>query len=463
MWGPLDVQAVKLPIEAYSPGARDFVLKNYFAEADKKHEQAAAAVKAAKERQDPAALKVAEASFGVAAQQRYVLKARWQADQAERESPGDSLDWAKYAAYAEKKLAALQAEEAVAKAEVDVSRSDGTKRLDNEKKLDVAKATLLKSMEAIKNAGTTYTPLRGALKTLESNVETDASRNKPFPKTSTGRRSALAAWLTDRKNPLTARVAVNHIWARHFGTPLVATVFDFGRKGAAPTHPELLDSLAVDFMEHGWSMKRVHRLIVTSAAYRMSSSAADADAKTLAADPENRYYWRRNAPRMEAQLIRDSLLQLADQLDPKIGGPPVPIAQELSPRRSLYFVHSNNDNQKFLSQFDDASVRECYRRSESIVPQQALALANSKLTLTMTAKITERLQKKLATAPDADFVRTAFQLVLGCDPTAQEITECTAALAEWRTLAAKRPDAAVRARNNLVHALINHNDFITIR
>src|SRR5690606_18761674 len=89
-----------------------------------------------------------------------------------------------------------------------------------------------------------------------------------FPQASTGRRRALALWITSRSNPLTARVAVNHLWMRHFRSPLVASMFDFGRNGARPTHPELLDWLAVEFMESGWDMKHLHRLMVTSAAYR---------------------------------------------------------------------------------------------------------------------------------------------------------------------------------------------------
>src|SRR5207247_7423234 len=92
-----------------------------------------------------------------------------------------------------------------------------------------------------------------------------------YPGQSTGRRRALATWIASRDNPLAARVAVNHIWARHFHTPLVASVFDFGRNGARPTHPELLDWLAVEFMEHGWSMKHLHRLMVTSSTYRRTS------------------------------------------------------------------------------------------------------------------------------------------------------------------------------------------------
>src|SRR6185436_412574 len=148
-----------------------------------------------------------------------------------------------------------------------------------------------------------------------------------------------------------------------------------GRKGAKPSHPELLDWLAVEFMESGWSFKHLHRLLVTSSAYRLAGSGGTGD-------PENKQFTRREASRMEAQTVRDSLLRLAGQLDPTIGGPSIPVTVE-SNRRSLYFVHSHNDHQKFLMQFDDAAVLECYRRTESIVPQQALTLANSKFALAM--------------------------------------------------------------------------------
>ena len=182
--------------------------------------------------------------------------------------------------------------------------------------------------------------------------------------------SALARWLTDRSNPLTARVAVNHVWMRHFGRPLVPTVFDFGRKGTPPTHPELLDWLAVDFMEHGWSMKHLHRLIVTS--QRLPAVVLERRRRPRRPGrpiPENRCYWRMNPIRMEAQVVRDSLLHLAGELDLDDGRPVDPgRTTRSSRRRSLYFFHSHNDHQKFLSTFDDASVLECYRRAESIVP-----------------------------------------------------------------------------------------------
>src|SRR5581483_836041 len=112
-----------------------------------------------------------------------------------------------------------------------------------------------------------------------------------------GRRLALARWITDQQNPLTARVAMNHVWMRHFGKPLVPTVFDFGRNGQPPSHPALLDWLAAEFMERKWSMKAMNKLIVTSAAYRMDSTP---DTAALARDPENVWLWRMNPRRMEA-------------------------------------------------------------------------------------------------------------------------------------------------------------------
>ncbi|HVK13771.1 MAG TPA: DUF1553 domain-containing protein, partial [Gemmataceae bacterium] len=309
------------------------------------------------------------------------------------------------------------------------------------------------AVKATWSPGSSYTVPRGSLKSKESNVETDASRFKPFPATSTGRRSGLANWIADRRNPLTARVMVNHVWARHFGRPLVATVFDFGRKGAKPSHPELLDWLAVEFMEGGWSYKHLHRVLVTSSAYRLAAAGG-------AGDPENKLFSRRDSVRMEAQTVRDSLLRLAGRLDPAMGGPSIAVTAE-SDRRSLYFVHSHNDHQKFLMQFDDAAVLECYRRTESIVPQQALTLANSKFALTMAEAIAE----KIGDRPDPEFVTAAFELILATPPTQAEREVSLEAMKEWRADLASRkhPRPDEKARANLAGALLNHNDFVTVR
>ena len=124
-----------------------------------------------------------------------------------------------------------------------------------------------------------------------------------YPRTTSGRRAALANWITSVRNPLTARVGVNHIWMRHFHQPLVSTVFDFGRNGSKPSHPELLDWLAVDWMESGWSMKHLHKRIVSSLAYQRLSNVAGNTMKEL--DPENLRLWRMNTGRMEVEVLRD--------------------------------------------------------------------------------------------------------------------------------------------------------------
>jgi hypothetical protein len=326
-----------------------------------------------------------------------------------------------------------------------------------------------------------------------------------YPATSTGRRLALARWIASSENPLTARVAMNHIWMRHFGEPLVATVFDFGLNGKAPTHPELLDWLAVEFMDRGWSMKAMHRLIVTSQTYALRSTAAPDDPRRKI-DADNVYLWRANPRRMEAEIVRDSVLFVSGKLDLTLGGPDLDHEAGLStPRRSLYFRHANEKQMTFLKLFDVASVNECYRRSESVVPQQALALANSPLAIAQARLLAGTLwQEAQSAAPsvaavagaagnsaspppeeepakeiEARFIDLAFEQVLGRPPVGQEKAICAefiatqaARLADAKTLnafaggesAQVKPadDPRQRAREDLVHVLLNHNDFVTI-
>ena len=264
--------------------------------------------------------------------------------------------------------------------------------------------------------------------------------------------------MTDRRNPLTARVAVNHIWTRHMGQPLVSTMFDFGRKGTPPTHPELLDWLASELIDSGWSMKHVHSLIAGSTAYRMSSSLAGADV-AVSRDPENQLWWRRVPMRIESQLVRDSLLALAGTLDLTQGGPPISAAQQAtSTRRSLYFFHSNNERNLFLTTFDEALVKDCYRREESIVPQQALALSNSPLALDAAEQIARRISE--TSEDDETFIRNTFRVVAGINAGAEELAASQLALKAWRDLP---NNTAAIARANFVWALINHNDFVTLR
>jgi hypothetical protein len=475
----LRIEPVALPPGASEPGLHPFVLEDQLRIAERQLASARAALAAAggvlaeREKAGPppeqvwAAVALAERALAAAESRPTALRARADADRARFGQPtaANARELARQAARAERQVGVAQAEEALARADLDLLGAGPAGKAEAGKKRDAARGALARARQDLEAAGEPYTPLRGALKTLESNVETEASRNRPFPATSTGRRSALARWLTDPRNPLTARVAVNHIWARHFGTPLVPTVFDFGRKGTPPTNPALLDYLATELVAHGWSMKHLHRLLVTSNAYRLRSSAAGAAPANLAADAENRTYWRMNPVRMEAEVVRDSLRHLAGDLDPKMGGPPVPVADESSRRRSLYFVHSHNDENRFLTAFDQASVLECYRRSESIVPQQALALSNSNLTLTTAARINARLHRRLGGVTDAEFACAAFEAILCGTPTPAEEAECERALAEWTALLRQRrdPDPVRRARGDLIHALLNHNDFVTVR
>ena len=196
---------------------------------------------------------------------------------------------------------------------------------------------------------------------------------------STGRRLAFAKWLTRPENPLTARVAVNHLWLRHMGQALVASTFNFGADGQPPTHPALLDWLAAEFMAKQWSMKTLHRLIVTSNTYQMASTP---DAKSLEFDPENQFLWRMPLKRMEAEVVRDAILAVSGQLDRTMKGPDLDPKRADSKRRSLYYHYTDSDYLRFLEFFDPPPVEDCYRRVASIVPQQALTLLNSELALT---------------------------------------------------------------------------------
>jgi hypothetical protein len=324
---------------------------------------------------------------------------------------------------------------------------------------------------------------------------------------SSGRRTALARWITDRRNPLTARVAVNHIWARHFGRPLIENVTDFGVRTPAPRNQALLDWLANEFMDRGWSMKAIHRLMVTSATYRMRSSSLGAPAADAANDPENAYYWRMNSRRMEAEVIRDSLLHLGGVLDTTVGGPPIDHSRgDVTTRRSIYYRYSREDRLEFLTAFDAAGVEECYRRQQSIVPQQALALTNSAFVRDQARRIARQLQAdKSLDDSNHKFIATAFELILGRQPQRAEIAECAEFLEEQTKLLA-HPEAlsayppqppppppdpevlkrvpglplvlgtaidlpafapatgpAPLARELLIHVLLNHNDFITVR
>jgi hypothetical protein len=366
--------------------------------------------------------------------------------------------------------------------------------LQQEQAVAAAKALLKPDDEKTKTAVTTAEAkltetkkaLDAALAAIQQPLTAAYTRFGPiYPTTSTGRRTALARWIASKENPLTARVAINHMWLRHFGTPLVPSVFDFGLNGRAPTHPALLDWLAMELMENGWKMKEIHRLMVLSRTYRSVSQSQGAADPNVKLDPENIYLWRANSRRMEAEIIRDSTLAVSEQLDRTLGGPDLDPNTGLTvPRRSLYFRSAKEKKVTFLAMFDSANVVECYRRSESIVPQQALAMTNSPLTQAQARLLTKRLTTEVGAemTPEINdrFVEIAFQQVLARPATAVEKEACIAFLAaqtqrfsDPKSLTTFNagvdthvPPATIphlRARENLVHVLLNHNDFVTVR
>ena len=254
---------------------------------------------------------------------------------------------------------------------------------------------------------------------------------KPFLPNSTGRRTALADWIVNSQNPLTARVAVNHVWLRHMGQPLVRTVFDFGRNGHQPENQELLDWLALEFMHSGWSFKHLHRLILSSEAYLMSSRVK-ANAPQLVLDAENKFMVRRVPIRLESQAVRDSILRLGDRLDLQVGGPPIESENRQILSGEAYIFHSNNSRNLFLTMFDEALVTDCYQRETSIVPQQALAMANSTMVLNETKPIAAYIASK--TQDDNAFIEYSFQHILGVEATAEELEVMSLAWRRWETI-----------------------------
>jgi hypothetical protein len=432
------------------------------------------------------ALAVARLEQAAVARRADAMRAAWAVEEQPSQVAAEPLRKqaavaARAAVRAEREVTLLKARLRVDTMERQYSTATADKRKAIDKALPEAREAVEKALKSLGEPGENFAPLPGAQWSATRFLTTTAD-DPPvsFPPTSTGRRRALARWVTDPRNPLTARVAVNHIWLRHMGRPLVSTVFDFGRKGNAPSHPELLDWLASELVEAPgggdasaaggpWSMKRLHRLIVTSAAYRMASSPVGAEgvvANNATIDPDNKLLWHRDSIRLEAQVIRDCMLSLAGTLDPTMGGPPVPPEEQAaSSRRSLYFFHSDISQNVFLSMFDNASVKECYQRDQSIVPQQALALSNAALPHDAAARIVDGIAA--GAQADAVFIERAFLTVLGRRPDAGEAADCARALADWSRLdAAAAPAAGAAdqpARCHLVWALLNHNDFVTLR
>lgn len=535
---PLTAALVSLPVDRFYPDLRAFVvaetrtpLEEEVAKADaelaKARDELTATLaqapagaytpeSASTASTQSAAVRHAALQAAAAGAQLVSLDARVAAETARYAAPpaADMTAIAHAAAQAERAASAAIAERDAFAAEKALAAARVAIKADDPKTAEAvtaAEAKLTASREALEKAHQTATTIDDAYTPL----------GPVYPRSSSGRRLALAQWITGRENPLAARVAVNHIWLRHFGSPLVASVADFGLRAAPPTHPELLDWLAVELVESGWDMRHLHRLIVTSRAYRQSSKVPSTDDALAAADPTNTYLWRANTRRAEAEVVRDSLLHLAGDLDFTAGGPDLdPAVADTLPRRSLYFRHTPDDKPALLEMFDAANPVECFRRGESVMPQQALVLVNGPLCLNQSRRIARKLSESIgepasaatnlalldkpAVAPQADsnsaFIELAFEHLLARQPTAAERQRCAKFLADetQRELPPPSPPVATippataptapapstpmptdtpaaplktvpasnplqRAREALVHVLLNHHDFVMVR
>lgn len=283
----------------------------------------------------------------------------------------------------------------------------------------------------------------------------------------TGRRLTLAEWIVSPANPLTARVLVNRAWQSFFGRGLVATPNDFGLAGAAPTHPELLDWLARDLQTQGWSLKRLHRQIVTSATYRQRSYGEASPRKIPGESPrsrapaevdgDNTLYWRQNPRRLAAEQLRDAMLSVSGLLATSAGGPPVwpelpaevlqanpaflddnaektkgwyPSPPEQRTVRSVYLVQKRTVRVPFLETFDlPENTVSCPQRNVSIVAPQALSLLNGGEPLMAARALAERFEARANGGNTEEVIRAAFREVLQRAPFPAEVTSCRAFLA----------------------------------
>jgi Protein of unknown function (DUF1553)/Protein of unknown function (DUF1549)/Planctomycete cytochrome C len=314
----------------------------------------------------------------------------------------------------------------------------------------------------------------------------------------TGRRLALANWLASEENPLAARVMVNRLWQHHFGKGLVGTPNDFGRMGEAPSHPELLDWLATEFVRQGWSIKAMHRLMLTSRTYQQSSTFTDA--ANLKKDPENRLLWKMRLHRLEGEIIRDSILAVSGALNLKAGGPgifpevdagliessPKEAAQLLYQRwpvtrdgpevwrRSIYVTQMRTVTAPIMDLFDPPeSVSSCPKRNTTTVAPQALQLLNNKFVAGQSFIFAERLWNEVGKDRPSQIQR-AFRLAFGRLPEPPELQDSLAFLKkqegyhrtyDLKLLAggvdpAEIPLPEKAALMDLCHSLFNSNEFI---
>jgi mono/diheme cytochrome c family protein len=337
--------------------------------------------------------------------------------------------------------------------------------------------------EAGATAPDTFVFVRGDPKSRGDKVEPGfpsvlGSKAPTFPAAASstrtaGRRRVLAEWVASPENPLVARVMVNRIWQHHFGRGIVRTASDFGYRGTPPTHPELLDWLAAEFVDRGWKLKAIHKLIVTSNAYRMSSRP---DPTALAKDPENDLLWRFDLRRLSAEEVRDSVLAVSGNLNRKAGGPSIypPIQREVlqgqsmpgvgwrtsSPeeaaRRSVYVHVKRSLPVPFLNAFDAADPdSSCPVRFTTTQPVQALAMLNGEF-LNAQAKLFADDVRKAAGDDPAAQVRLALRRVTQREPSAREVERGVGFVARLRE---SHQRSAAEALRDFCLLALNLNEF----
>lgn len=310
-----------------------------------------------------------------------------------------------------------------------------------------------------------------------------AAAQNPAGETS-GRRLRLAQWLTQPDHPLTARVIVNRVWHHHFGRGLVEPLGNFGRSGSPASHPDLLDWLAVDFIEHGWSLKHLHRRIMHSTAFRQSSRTATSAASTAArlalqTDPDNVLLWKMNLRRLEAETARDAILCVSGSLDRTAGGPPVAIsnpadglsqpqadASPTSPfRRSIYLFARRVYPLKFLEIFDAPIMPvNCTQRTSSATVLQSLALLNSEFLFAQSERMATRICAAEARVDEQ--IRYAFLLAFARPPESTELLQAqeflTTQTTGYTTDATPADKAQQLALADFCHMLLSSNEFLYV-
>jgi hypothetical protein len=296
------------------------------------------------------------------------------------------------------------------------------------------------------------------------------------------RRADLARWLCRSDHPLTGRVIINRLWQHHLGAGIVSTPNDFGAMGEKPTHPELLDYLATELVRQGWKLKAIHRLIVTSATYRQASppSRNAKLEKAVSVDPENKLLWRARVKRREAEAIRDAILQVSGQLNPRMGGPSncplLPAAVMESKyawepdqrpcdrnRRSIYILAKRNFAYPLFDAFDKPDrINSCPVRPVTITAPQALAMLNGEFTLTQARHLAGVLTAHHSHAVVA-LIRAAYLRVLSRQPDAQEIAAAEKFLRQQtRLLGLSAGETALDAVVDFCHSLLNSAEFLNV-